>query len=117
MDTVIPLPCDAGLMVPEIFQPFGWVTAIVPPDPDMGIEMPVASAATELPKPMGMDVLTVVGETMKVAVAIGPLAITLAVRPYKRQVVEPPLPMQVTLFPAAVAAELGTTATLVTSAG
>jgi hypothetical protein len=60
--------------------------------------------------------LMVAAEIVNVAVATGPLPITVVVSPNKTHCVDPTLPMQVMLFPAAVTAGLGTTVTLVTSA-
>ncbi|MBZ5676598.1 MAG: hypothetical protein LAP61_20360 [Acidobacteriia bacterium] len=93
-----------------------WVTAIVPPVPDMGIALPVAPVAIIPLSATDILGLTLAGEIVNVAVATVPFGIT-AVAPNRTHVVDPLLPVQVTSFPAAVAAALGTTVTLVTSAG
>lgn len=60
---------------------------------------------SESPIPTTDDVLPVVGETVKVAVATTPEAIVFVLNPATRQIIDPPLPLQATDFPAAEAAE------------
>jgi|SRR5665213_787075 len=95
----------------------GWITAIDPPVPDMGIELPETLAAIIPLRVMGMLGLTLAGEIVNVAVATDPLGIRLPVRPYRTHLADPLLSAHETPFPAAVIAGLGTTVTPVTSAG
>jgi hypothetical protein len=91
------------------------VMVIAPPVPDEGIEFAVAPVATMLVTPIGMLALVDPAEIVNVAVASVPVGIV-DVPPNRMHIVDP-APEQSTLFPAAVAAGLATTVTLVTSEG
>jgi hypothetical protein len=88
------------------------LSALVAAACEIETELPLPMTNAEVPvveTPMGelsrMDekVLSVVGETVNVAVAITPLAIVLAFMPVSRQVYEPPVPAHESDLPAAVA--------------
>ena len=67
----------------------GWMTVIVPPVPDEGIPTPPASDATTPLIVIGTLVLTLPPEIVNVAVATGPLGMTLTLMSAMRQVVDP----------------------------
>jgi Mg/Co/Ni transporter MgtE len=64
---------------------------------------------------MGAEEATALGEILKVATAMTPLLVLLCVSENRTQVVLPVMLEQVTLLPAAVAAEPATTLTLATT--
>jgi hypothetical protein len=77
---------------------------IVPP---LGVETgsppPLAFEATTLEMPMGVEVLKVEGAMVKLATATTPFEIVLVLIPKTMQV-RAPVPLQLTLLPAAIAA-------------
>jgi hypothetical protein len=93
-----------------------WMMVMVPPEPDVGIELPAASDATVPLMLTGTLKLAVPAEIVKVAEAIDPFGIVVVLIPKSIQVVEPLELVHDRLFPAPAIAGSATTVTPVTSA-
>jgi hypothetical protein len=95
-----------------------WTMVIVPPEPDVGIELPAPSDATVPLTLTGTFELGVPAEIEKVAEAIDPFGIAVVLSPKSRHVVDPLDVEQDKLFDTgkAVTAGLATTVTPATAA-
>ena len=67
----------------------GWIIVMVPPEPDVGIELPTPSDATTPLMLMGTLELAVPAEIVKVAEATDPFGIIVVFSPKSRHVVDP----------------------------
>ena len=94
----------------------GWIMVMVPPELEVGIELPTASDATVPLIVTGTLELRVPAEIVKVAEAIDPFGMVVVLSPKSRHVVDPLAPEHDKLFPTAVTAPSATTVTPVTSA-
>ena len=93
-----------------------WIMVMVPPELDVGIELPWASDAT-VPLMLTRTLeLAVPAEMVKVAEAIDPFGMVVVLSPKSRHIVDPLELEHERLFPAAVTAGSATTDTPVTSA-
>ena len=89
---------------------------MVPPEPDVGIELPNPSDATVPFMLTGTLELAVPAEIVRVAVAIDPFGIVVVLSPNSRHVVDPLELEHDKFFATAVTAGSATTVTPVTSA-
>jgi hypothetical protein len=94
----------------------GWIMVMVPPELDVGIELPRASDATVPLMLTGTLELRVPTEIVRVAEAIDPFGMVVVLSPKSRHVVDPLELEHDRPFPAAVTAGSATTVTPVMSA-
>jgi hypothetical protein len=94
----------------------GWMMVMIPPEPDVGIELPTPSDATVPLMLTGTLELAEPAEIVKVADAMDPFGMVVVLSPKSRHVVDPLKLEQDRLFPAPVTAGSATTVTPVMSA-